>query len=346
MNQENVTIPLLKWYQEEKRSLPWREDPTFYHVWLSEIMLQQTRVEAVKGYYERFLKVLPTIESLAIVPEEELLKLWEGLGYYNRARNLKKAAKKIIEEYDGKVPTTYETLLNLPGIGEYTAAAIASICYQEKVPAIDGNVLRVMMRLQNSNRDITLLKTKRELWNEMLPLLPLEVGDFNQALMDLGATVCLPNGIPLCTKCPLHTVCKSYLENTTDQIPVKSKKQARTKVKKTVFIFQCDDKFAITKRENKGLLAGMYEFPNIEGWLASKEAIAFTRKLELEPLKIKELSISKHIFTHIEWHMHGYFVKVEKQNQIFQWVDYSDLEKNFAIPTAYKVYKEACKDES
>ncbi len=344
MKLENIVEPLLLWYQDEKRILPWREQPSFYHVWLSEIMLQQTRVEAVKGYYTRFLTELPTIESLAQVREEKLLKLWEGLGYYNRVRNLQKAAKIIVEEKQGIPPHTYDELLKLPGIGEYTAGAIASICYQEKVPAIDGNVLRVMMRLMNSNRDITLPKTKKELWNEMLPILPKEVGTFNQALMELGATVCVPNGKPYCSKCPLQSMCQAYVFQTTDQIPVKTKKKERKVEQKTILIFCNDKEVALQKRNHTGLLAGMFEFPNVEGWISKKEVEEFTRKQGLEPLKVVELKYSKHIFTHVEWHMHGFLVKVEDTCMNYEWVRYQELEEKYAIPTAYKTYKDVIKE--
>lgn len=344
MNLEDIVEPLLTWYQEEKRVLPWREQPTFYHVWLSEIMLQQTRVEAVKGYYVRFLTELPTIDSLAQVSEEKLLKLWEGLGYYNRVRNLQKAAKIIVEEKGGIPPHTYEELLKLPGIGEYTAGAIASICYQEKVPAIDGNVLRVMMRIMNSKRDITLAKTKKELWDELLPILPKEVGDFNQALMELGATVCVPNGKPFCSKCPLQSMCQASLCHTVDEIPVKTKKTKRKIEQKTVIIFGNDKAVALQQRENNGLLAGMFEFPNVEGWITKKEVEEFSRKHGLEPLKVIELKDSKHIFSHVEWQMHGYFVKVAERSACYEWACYYQLETKYAIPTAYKTYKEVVKE--
>ena len=260
---EQIVKPIVKWYQEQKKILPWKQDKEPYHIWISEIMLQQTRIEAVKKYYTRFMKELPTIQHLAKVSDEKLLKLWEGLGYYNRARNLKKAAIQIEENYKGQMPTSYAELLNLSGIGEYTAGAIASISYQEKVPAVDGNVLRVVSRVIASKDDVLLPETKKRITKKLLEIMPDESGDFNEGLMELGEKICLPNTIPLCEKCPIQQFCIANKEKLTNEIPVRIKKQKRKVEKRTVFIVKYKDEIAIRKREKTGILANLYEFPNV-----------------------------------------------------------------------------------
>ena len=265
MKQElrKIVEPIIEWYQNQEKTLPWKQDKEPYHIWVSEIMLQQTRIEAVKKYYTRFMEELPTIQDLAIVPEEKLLKLWEGLGYYSRARNLKKAAIQIEQEYEGKMPTNYADLLKLAGIGEYTAGAIASISYKEKVPAVDGNVLRVVSRVLASKDDVLLPETKRKITKALLEIMPDEPGDFNEGLMELGEKICLPNTVPLCDKCPIQEFCRAYKENLTKEIPVRIKKQKRKKEKRTVFILEYQNHMAIRKREKTGILANLYEFPNV-----------------------------------------------------------------------------------
>ncbi len=265
MKQElkKIVIPIVKWYQNQEKTLPWKQDKEPYHIWVSEIMLQQTRVEAVKKYYTRFMEELPTIQDLANVSEEKLLKLWEGLGYYTRAKNLKKAAIQIIEDYQGKMPTSYIELLKLAGIGEYTAGAIASISYKEKVPAVDGNVLRVISRVIASKEDVLLPETKRKIAKELLQIMPEEAGDFNEGLMELGEKICMPNTIPLCEKCPIQEFCIAKKENLTAELPVRIKKQKRKIEKKTVFILKYKEEIAIRKRGKTGILANLYEFPNV-----------------------------------------------------------------------------------
>ena len=260
---EKIVKPIVKWYQEQEKILPWKQDKEPYHIWISEIMLQQTRIEAVKKYYTRFMKELPTIQHLAKVSDEKLLKLWEGLGYYNRARNLKKAAIQIEENYKGQMPTSYAELLNLSGIGEYTAGAIASISYQEKVPAVDGNVLRVVSRVLASKDDVLSPETKKRITKKLLEIMPDESGDFNEGLMELGEKICLPNTIPLCEKCPIQQFCIANKEKLTNEIPVRIKKQKRKVEKRTVFIVKYKDEIAIRKREKTGILANLYEFPNV-----------------------------------------------------------------------------------
>lgn len=258
-----IVEPIVKWYQKQEKTLPWKQDKEPYHIWVSEIMLQQTRIEAVKKYYTRFMKELPTIQDLAVVPEEKLLKLWEGLGYYSRAKNLKKSAIQIQENNHGKMPTSYVELLKLPGIGEYTAGAIASISYNEKVPAVDGNVLRVVSRVLASKEDVLLPETKKKITNKLLEIMPDEAGDFNEGLMELGEKVCLPNTVPLCATCPIQEFCMANKEDLTNEIPVRVKKQKRKIENKTVFILKYKNEIAIRKREKTGILANLYEFPNV-----------------------------------------------------------------------------------
>lgn len=336
---EEIVDPLLKWYQENRRMLPWREDKNPYHVWLSEIMLQQTRIEAVKEYYARFLAELPTVQALAEVEEEKLLKLWEGLGYYNRARNLKKAGQKIMQAYQGKMPEKYEEIITLPGIGEYTAGAISSICFNEKVLAIDGNVLRVISRILASKKDILLPSTKKEISEKLRNIIPEEAGDFNEALMELGETICLPNGKVQCEKCPLQTYCLAKEKNMTEELPVREKKTKRKIEEITVFILRYKEKVALQKREEKGLLAGMYQFPNEKGKKTKKQIQEILENWNLEAKQIQKVGEAVHIFSHIEWHMIGYEVQVKEKNEIFEWITKEQLENNFAIPTAFAKWK-------
>ena len=235
MNQlEQLPIPLLQWFQEHARVLPWRSDPTPYHVWISEIMLQQTRVAAVLDYYRRFLDALPTVAHLAAVEEDTLLKLWQGLGYYNRARNLQKAARQIMEEFGGVFPASYEEILSLAGVGEYTAGAISSIAFGIPVPAVDVNVLRGVARITGDRGDILNAATKARMRAALLETMPKQFpGAYNQALMELGALVCLPNGAPLCEQCPAASFCTAYQEGLTGELPVKAPKKARRVEKRT-----------------------------------------------------------------------------------------------------------------
>ena len=340
---EEIVEPLLEWYQENKRILPWRENKNPYCIWISEIMLQQTRIEAVKRYYARFMKELPTIQDLANVPEERLLKLWEGLGYYNRARNLQKAAKTIEENYEGEMPNTYEKLITLSGIGEYTAGAIASIAYNEKIPAVDGNVLRVIARVLASNKDVLLPETKKEVTERLKNLMQnqtkdFQSGDFNEALMELGELICLPNGEPNCQGCPLQNICIAYKEGLTQELPVRVKKLKRKEEDKTVFFFiSKDGKMAIRKRNEKGVLNGMYELPNSMGKIESLEKIKeVLEQWNLNSTRIEKIGEYQHIFTHITWKMITYRIRVEKENEEFIWVSKEQLEKDYALPTAFK----------
>lgn len=334
---------LLNWYDANARELPWRNQSNPYYTWVSEIMLQQTRVEAVKGYFARFIEALPTIQDLANAKEDELLKLWEGLGYYNRVRNMQKAAITVVEQYNGELPRDYKALLSLSGIGTYTAGAIGSIAYQLPVPAVDGNVLRVTKRLTGSYDDIMLPKVKKELEEDMLKIMPkTRSGDLNQALMDLGATICIPNGKPLCIQCPLNEKCKAYKENLTDELPVKSSKKGRKIQEKTVILFYCNGEYALHKRPDKGLLAGLWEFPNIDKSLSIPKLEELLKKENIEDYSLELLGEGKHIFSHIEWHMIGYRVILpSKDSELFedlQWYSKEEIARDCAIPTAFKAY--------
>lgn len=334
---QDIVEPLLKWYGENKRALPWRKDQDPYHVWISEIMLQQTRIEAVKSYYHRFMEALPTVKDLAEIPEDELLKLWEGLGYYSRAKNLKKAAVVVMEEHDGKMPASYDALVKLPGIGDYTAGAIASICYNEKVTAVDGNVLRVISRVVGSRKDVLLPETKKEVEQKLKRILPEKAGNFNEGLMELGELICLPNGVPICEKCPLIKNCIAFKRNLTEEIPVRIKKVKRKREEKTVFLLMSkNDKIAIEKRDQKGLLSGMYQLPNVEGYYEEKELKQILKSWQLKAKQISFLKEAKHVFTHIDWYMKCYLVKVEEENEMFLWVTKEELEGKYALPTAFQ----------
>lgn len=338
-NLKEIVQPLLKWYQNNKRILPWRVEKDAYKIWISEIMLQQTRIEAVKAYYKRFMEELPTIQDLANIEEEKLLKLWEGLGYYNRARNLKKAAQIIVNEYNGQMPTTYQELIKLPGIGEYTAGAIASIAYHEKVTAVDGNVLRVISRVIGNRKNILEKEAKEEITNLLQKVMPNEAGDFNEGLMELGEVICLPNQEPLCLHCPLKEQCYAYLNNVTTELPVREKLLKRKIEEKTILILITENaEVALLKRPDKGLLAGMYEFPNVNQFLKEKEVKELLKNWNLQLNDIVDLGTKKHIFTHITWNMIGYQVKVEKKNDSFLWVSEKELQKDYAIPTAFYNY--------
>lgn len=339
---EEITVPLLEWYDRQKRILPWRSDPSPYRVWVSEIMLQQTRVEAVKPYFARFMEALPTVTALAECPEQELLKLWEGLGYYNRVRNLQKAAQVLVEESDGEIPAEYEKLLQLPGIGKYTAGAIASIAFGIPVSAVDGNVLRVITRLTADESDIAKDSVKQEISEKVQKIIPEDrAGDFNQALIELGAIVCVPNGMAKCSECPVPHLCEAKKQDKIMELPKKAAKKPRVVEKKTVLVIKDGEKVAIRKRPKKGLLAGLYELPNVEGELSEDEVLRLVKSYALAPLFIKKLENAKHIFTHKEWHMTGYAVRVEeleKETEGMLFVDMETMKSKYPIPSAFEAY--------
>lgn len=329
---------LLAWYDQGARVLPWREDPRPYRVWVSEIMLQQTRVEAVKPYFERFLAELPTVEALAEAPEEQLLKLWEGLGYYNRVRNLQKGAQAVKERFGGEIPASREALQSLPGVGDYTAGAIASIAFNLPEPAVDGNVLRVFSRILASREDVLSPKTKRGVEEKVRQIIPSRAGDFNQALMELGAMVCLPNGVPKCLLCPLNRLCRAHLEGSETELPVKAEKKPRKIEDRTVFLLFCKGEVALQKRPAKGLLAGLWELPSVLGHLSMEEAAKTVEKWGLSLERLEELNPAKHVFTHVEWHMAAWRAQVPKEVQEFTWVTAQELEKAYPLPFAFKAY--------
>ena len=347
---EQIVEPLLGWFGEHARILPWREQPQPYRVWVSEIMLQQTRVEAVKPFFERFTQALPDVRSLAECPEDKLLKLWEGLGYYNRVRNMQKAAQNMVEFYDGEMPADYEKLLGLPGIGPYTAGAVASIAFEIPVPAVDGNVLRVITRITQNDGDILKQSVKRQVEEELLAVMPKgRSGAFNQALMELGAVVCVPNGPARCMECPVAALCKAYHHGTVDELPVKAPKKKRTIENKTVLVIQDGECTAIRKRPQEGLLAGLYELPNVEGHLSMDEALQKVKEMNLEPLHIEVLPEAKHIFSHIEWRMIGYRIHVssleERKEAPFIFIEKKQSEKQYAIPSAFRAYIKYMKEK-
>ncbi len=335
--------PLIRWYRENRRDLPWRRQPSPYHVWVSEIMLQQTRVEAVKPYYQRFLSALPAVRDLAEVPEDQLLKLWEGLGYYNRVRNMQKAARQVMADYGGEFPVTYEGIRSLAGIGSYTAGAIASFAYGLPKPAVDGNVLRVIMRLTGDDSDIMKQSTRKQVEEKLEPVIPADAAsDFNQGLIELGALVCVPNGQPKCEACPLARMCRARMEGRIEELPVKTRAKERRIEERTVLVFRDGEKTAIGKRPDKGLLAGMYELPNYPGHMSRKEVAAYSKEIGLMPVRIKNLPEAKHIFSHVEWHMTGYEVRVdelEKTNEKgFLFIHPEEIQERYPIPAAFGSY--------
>ena len=341
----NIVKPLVNWYRENKRDLPWRHNPDAYRVWVSEIMLQQTRVEAVKGYYDRFLKALPTVKDLAEAEEDKLLKLWEGLGYYNRVRNMQKAAQQIMVDHAGRFPDTYEEILQLKGIGNYTAGAISAFAYGIPKPAVDGNVLRVISRITGSYEDIMKQSVRKKIESALEQVIPTDAAsDFNQGLIELGAIVCVPNGGPKCEQCPVKEYCIAHAENLTAEIPVKKKAKARKIEERTVLIFKDGKQIAIRKRPAKGLLAGLYEFPNLEGKLSMDEVTEYSKKIGLMPVRVQKLPEAKHIFSHIEWHMIGYEVivdELEKTNEKgFLFIHPEQIKKEYSIPSAFEKYTE------
>lgn len=317
---KQIVTPLLDWYHANRRSLPWRKNTDPYRIWVSEIMLQQTRVEAVIPYYERFMEQCPTIADLAACEDEKLMKLWEGLGYYSRARNLKKAAQIICTKYQEAFPTQYEDILSLPGVGTYTAGAILSIAFEQAKAAVDGNVLRVITRLTENRNDIMDVSFRRQVTAELEAIYPShERGDFTQSLMELGAVVCVPNGLPKCTDCPLHSLCGACKNNTQEQYPVKKQKAPRKLEKKTVLLLQYENKIAVRKRPQPGVLSGMWELPNLDGHCS--EAALLKRLAKLNPavdvhqIHICKTTQLKHIFTHIEWHMNCVLIACDREYQ-------------------------------
>lgn len=338
MSLQQLTIPLLEWYRSNARDLPWRHTNDPYRIWVSEIMLQQTRVAAVLGYYDRFLNEFPTVFDLAEADEQRLLKVWEGLGYYSRVRNMQKAAKQVVEHFNGVFPQSYEELISLCGIGEYTAGAIASAAFGVRVPAVDGNVLRVLSRIMEDEGDISNSKVKKQFRDRLAEILPThseEMRIFNQAMMELGATVCVPNGVPKCDACPAADFCKANLHQSWHRIPFKAPKKARRIEEKTVFLLVQDGKIALRKRAEQGLLAGLWEFPNVDSVLEEHEVYSYLEGKQLRITQWKKQLHAKHIFTHVEWHMTGYVLSVSGDGlNDFVWADHN-LFSELALPSAF-----------
>lgn len=336
---------LLSWFRENGRVLPWRGKKNAYYTWLSEIMLQQTRVEAVKGYFFRFIERFPNIESLALAQEEEVLKLWEGLGYYSRARNLHKGAKLLVEKYDGKMPKNYEDIRSVPGIGDYTAAAISSIVFGEKRPAVDGNLLRVFSRCECYEGDILSKEARRAAFQYFQERMEEFPGDFNEALMDLGATICLPKGKIDCTVCPISSFCQAHAKGIPENYPKREEKKARKTEKYSIFLFRQGERIALLKRPKKGILAGLYGFYQVEGHLNKKEALEEAGKLGFSALKLRELGSARHIFTHKEWDMIGYEIDLGEFPETvafaegLQFYTKEEMENSLSIPSAYNFYR-------
>ena len=331
---------LLPWYEQNKRELPWRQDRNPYHIWVSEIMLQQTRVEAVKGYYTRFLAALPDIPALAECDDDTLHKLWEGLGYYSRVRNLKKAAREIVRTYGGVFPGDYDSVRRLPGIGPYTAGAICSIAFDLPTPAVDGNVLRVVSRLWDDDTPIDTNDMKQSVTQALGSIYPKQAGLFTQALMELGATVCGPNREPDCGRCPCNGLCLGFARGSAAALPKKLPKREKRQEEKTVFILNCDGYFALRKRPSRGLLAGLWEFPNVPGLLEPEEAVALLADWGVKPSELEKSIARKHIFTHIIWEMRGIYAEVREKTPEFQWMTPEEINAQAALPTAFRLFWE------
>lgn len=353
-----IIVPLQDWFMREGRQLPWRvklpgqegeglKEPDPYRIWVSEIMLQQTRIETVKPYYRRFLQQLPDVAALAAAPLEELHKLWEGLGYYSRVRNMKTAAEQVMTDYGGKMPDSFEELLKLKGIGRYTAGAVASIAYGEPVPAVDGNVLRVLARVSADDGDIG-KQSQKNRYEKMLAelmqnnLSVLQPGIFNQALMELGEIICIPGGVPHCGDCPWKDLCQSKKEGLTDRIPVKTRSGDRRIEERTVVLLRLGDRVALRKRPDQGLLAGLYEFPNWEGTMSAETVMEELKTYGLKPERIRPVPDAKHIFSHVEWKMKGYEVEIAEnqtdENADFIFLERTQLRKEYAVPAAFSAY--------
>lgn len=346
--EQNIARPLLDWYHQNKRILPFRTQSTPYRVWVSEIMLQQTRVSAVLPYYERFMQQLPDIASLAECESEQLHKLWEGLGYYSRVRNLQKAAQIVMEQYGGELPADYDALLSLPGIGAYTAGAIASISFGIPVPAVDGNVLRVFSRLFNDDRDVTSPTVKKELTAHVMRMQPSDqAGDYNQALMELGALICLPNGAPLCESCPLHSMCRAYAAGTQLSLPAKPKPVPKKTQNYTVLCILNEDhtRVLLQKRPEKGLLAGLWQPYLVQGLLEEDDVKKLFSDCGTKLFSVQPLSASRHVFTHLIWEMKGFLCTADLSHvsDDFVLADADDLQKKYTLPNAFRVYRDQLK---
>ncbi|MBE6936365.1 MAG: A/G-specific adenine glycosylase [Ruminococcaceae bacterium] len=336
---QTIIKPLTAWFAANARVLPWRTVPTPYRVWVSEIMLQQTRVEAVKPYFARFIEELPDVRALAEAPEAQILKLWQGLGYYSRVRNLQKGAQEVMRRHGGEIPADYQALLALPGIGSYTAGAIASIAFGIPEPAVDGNVLRVLSRVLLREEEITDPKVKKRMEEDLRAVMPQEdPGAFNQALMELGATVCVPNGAPHCEECPLCGLCRAHEAGRETELPVRAKKKARRIEQRTVFLLLCGGRMALSRRGEQGLLAGLWELPGAEEWLDRSGAEEWLAARGIQVESLEALPGAKHIFTHVEWHLTAYAGVCREESPGYIWASGEDVRENYTLPSAFKAY--------
>ena len=329
---EQIPAPLLSWYERQKRDLPWRKDPTPYRVWVSEIMLQQTRVEAVKEYYVRFLNALPTVEDLAECEEEKLLKLWEGLGYYSRVRNMQKAAKQVVSLYGGEFPRDIEELKALSGIGPYTAGAIASIAYNLPYAAVDGNVFRVASRLEENSTCIADPFYRKYLEKELSAVYPKgKCSEFTQSLFELGALICKPQS-PDCEICPLKELCFAKKHGTQTQYPVLPQKREKRVEEVYVFLIETSSGFCIRRRET-GVLKGMNEFPS---HVKMEEETPENVLNEWGMYVFTEIKRERyrHIFTHIRWEITCLWIRVE--DAPFDAYTLEEIQESVSLPTAFK----------
>ncbi len=338
MNEFIFSHSLIEWYRENKRDLPWRNTIDPYAIWVSEIMLQQTRVEAVKPYYKRFMSELPNIESLARADEELLYKLWQGLGYYSRVRNMQKAAQTCVLAYGGQLPESYDELKKLCGIGAYTAGAIASFAYGLPVPAVDGNVLRVLSRYLGIEKPINTPAVLNEICEFIKNTIPKEqAGEFNQGLIELGATLCGPDKAPRCGGCPLVHSCVAFRDRKTDILPVRPPKKEKRKEKYTLLILKLGDTVALEKRPPKGLLGGLWQPPTLKGTIDLEGVREYLQEQSAEIAEIRALPSSEHIFTHIVWEMQAYEISLRTPGNF---TFYGKEERDqLALPSAFKAYK-------
>ncbi len=333
--------PLVAWYRQTRRSLPWREGKDPYRIWISEIMLQQTRIEAVIPYYHRFLSEVPSPAALAELADDRLMKLWEGLGYYSRARNLKAAAKVIVAEHGGSLPADYAALRSLKGIGDYTAGAIASIAFGLPEPAVDGNVLRVLMRVTGREDDVAEAATKKRvtLWLRAIYPQGEDAGDLTEGLMELGERICIPAGVPRCAECPLRPLCVAHRDGLWQELPRKSPKKEKRTEEYTVLLLLHNGRVALRKRPDSGLLAGLWEFPNLSGKRSREEIEDFLTDRGLDPHALTPSVNATHVFTHVTWHMTGYAAECGRPSEDYVWVSAEELRGAYALPTAFKAYR-------
>ncbi len=333
-----ITRKLLTWYEENKRDLPWRHTKNPYYIWVSEIMLQQTQVETVKVYYQRFIKTLPKLEDLATIHQDELLKLWEGLGYYSRVRNMQKTAQILTKAHQKTLPNTKEALIKLPGIGEYTAGAILSIAFDKTSIAIDGNVYRILGRIYRIKEPINKRITYKKYEEKMTSLLPsTNSSEFTQSFMDLGSLICTPKN-PKCESCPLNKECEAKKYQEQELYPIKEKKLSKTVEERSVFLLIYKGKIAIQKREEKGLLASLYEFPNT---LKNPSLIEIENDLIEKNISFKTviaIGEAKHIFSHKIWFMKGFCIELTHPLKKFLWVTKEELKLNYPIPSAFDYF--------